>query len=145
MIKQILLFFSTLCYLYAIGVSLMQFYSITKDPITPTFNLSWDVTNAPFGFACSTIVTIFLCFMTLVHRLIYTESIPFLNIDSKPWTKFLMTIFIAIYTLFFCGLYGLISCALLVVSAILNLIKDAVNQQHENEEDIELADIGPQI
>ena len=56
-----------------------------------------------------------------------------------------MTIFIAIYTLFFCGLYGLISCALLVVSAILNLIKDAVNQQHENEEDIELADIGPQI
>ena len=145
MLKQLLLFYTTLCYLYAIAVSLMQFYVITKEEISPTFNLSWDVSNTHFGIACSITVTIFLCFVTLLHRLIYNDSAAFLLVDSNPWTKFCLTIFIAIYTLFDCGLYGVISCAALLLSAVFNLIKDKVEEQHEELEDIELADIGQQI
>ena len=145
MFEKFVLLFSTVSYLYTIAISLLQFYVIAREQVSPNFTLKWDVTNASFGVATSISIVIFLCFLILLNRLIYSDNPNFFTIDKDPATKCTLTVFISLITIFYCGLYGFISFVLLFISAILNLIADKIKPTYDEEFDVELADLGPRL
>ena len=145
MIRELVIAFSTISYLYTMSVCLLQFYVIMKEQIQPTFDLSDEAVNTKFGVVCTNSVIVFLSFCIITKRLIYRDSTTFSIIESSPFTKLIITLFIAILSFFYCGNFGVIAFALLFLSSIFDLLVDLSYRQKENMEDIELPDLGPQM
>lgn len=142
MLKVLLDIFSTVIQIYVIAISLLQFVETSKNSCKFTFSLKMEPMNDILGASVSCLVIAFLT-MHLTVAIYYPKSQEeIIDVECHPITKFFVTLFIAVSSLFYVGMYGFVGGLALIVSGILRFIYELHVKKDkiicENEEIIEL-------